>query len=148
MEIAGGAMLGYCATGRVTTASPPASMITIAITHAKIGRSMKKLATAPFLRARGGRGRRSGCRCGGLHFLWFYRGAGFCELHAFNNHTVASLHAVGHEPLVADGALRYQRAQLPLVIGADHEGRGFAFLIVGDRHLRHEYRIRPGALLD
>src|SRR5580698_2185065 len=119
MEIAGGAMLGYCATGRVTTASPPASMITIAITHAKIGRSMKKFATAPFLRARGGRGRRSGCgrarRCGGLHFLWFYRGSGFRELHAFNNHTVASLHAVGHEPVVADRAFRHQRAQLDLV---------------------------------
>jgi hypothetical protein len=35
MEIAGGAMLGYCATGRVATARMPASMITIAITHAK-----------------------------------------------------------------------------------------------------------------
>src|SRR5580698_2209429 len=105
-------MLGYCATGRVTTASPPANMITIAITHAKIGRSMKKLTTVPFLRARDRRGCRSGCRravrCGGLHFLWFYRGSGFRELHTFDNDTVASLHAVRYEPFVADRALGHQ----------------------------------------
>src|SRR5579871_6168447 len=43
--MAGGAMLGYCAIGKVLTASPPANMITIAITQAKIGLSMKKLTT-------------------------------------------------------------------------------------------------------
>src|SRR3569833_4149058 len=45
MEIAGGAMLGYWAIGSVASASPPASMITMAITQAKIGLSMKKLTT-------------------------------------------------------------------------------------------------------
>ena len=45
MEIAGGAMLGYCAIGSVVMASAPASMITMAITQAKMGRSMKKLTT-------------------------------------------------------------------------------------------------------
>src|SRR5262245_48397857 len=38
----GGAMLGYCAIGRRTIAMPPANMITSAMTHAKMGRSMKK----------------------------------------------------------------------------------------------------------
>jgi len=41
MEIAGGAIAGYCATGSVTIEIAPAIMITIAITHAKMGRSMK-----------------------------------------------------------------------------------------------------------
>jgi len=35
-------MLGYWAIGRVRMARAPASMMTIATTHAKIGRSMKK----------------------------------------------------------------------------------------------------------
>jgi hypothetical protein len=38
----GGVTLGYCATGRVYTATPPASVMTIDNTEAKIGRSMKK----------------------------------------------------------------------------------------------------------
>src|ERR1700678_1823513 len=42
---AGGAMLGYCATGKVTTAMAPAIIRTMAITQAKIGRSMKNLDT-------------------------------------------------------------------------------------------------------
>ena len=43
IEINGGAIAGYCAIGSVRVATPPASMITIAITQEKIGRSMKKL---------------------------------------------------------------------------------------------------------
>ncbi len=42
MLIVGGAMAGYCATGSVAIASAPASMMTIAMTQAKTGRSMKK----------------------------------------------------------------------------------------------------------
>src|SRR5690606_33833005 len=42
--IAGGAIAGYCDTGSVVTESAPASMMMIAITHAKIGRSMKNRA--------------------------------------------------------------------------------------------------------
>ena len=41
---AGGAIVGYCAIGRVRSGMPPASMMTIAITQAKTGRSMKKRA--------------------------------------------------------------------------------------------------------
>ena len=37
----GGVICGYCATGSVQTAIPPASVITIDSTAAKIGRSMK-----------------------------------------------------------------------------------------------------------
>jgi len=42
----GGAMPGYCATGRVMIASTPTPMIRIEITQAKTGRSMKKRAIA------------------------------------------------------------------------------------------------------
>ena len=44
IEIDGGAMLGYCAIGKLRIEIMPASMITIATTQAKIGRSMKKRA--------------------------------------------------------------------------------------------------------
>src|SRR5262245_55514473 len=37
----GGEIWGYCASGRLTAATAPASVITIEITLAKIGRSMK-----------------------------------------------------------------------------------------------------------
>src|SRR5512134_356842 len=43
--IAGGAIAGYCETGSRNTELPPASMTMIAMTHAKIGRSMKNFAT-------------------------------------------------------------------------------------------------------
>ena len=42
IDTAGGAMLGYCATGSDRTATAPASISTMASTQAKTGRSMKK----------------------------------------------------------------------------------------------------------
>jgi hypothetical protein len=44
MAIAGGAMVGYWAMGSVRTAITPASIVMMASTHAKMGRSMKKRA--------------------------------------------------------------------------------------------------------
>ena len=38
-------MAGYCETGRVVMAMAPAIMMTMAMTQAKMGRSMKKRAT-------------------------------------------------------------------------------------------------------
>src|SRR6478752_7377443 len=38
----GGALSGYCATGRARIAARPASTMKVAMTTAKIGRSMKK----------------------------------------------------------------------------------------------------------
>ena len=40
----GSAMVGYCDTGRLVMDKAPASMMTMATTHAKIGRSIKKRA--------------------------------------------------------------------------------------------------------
>src|ERR1700691_3699112 len=42
--IAGGAMVGYCAIGSVKIDAMPASIKMMAITHAKIGRSIKNFA--------------------------------------------------------------------------------------------------------
>jgi len=42
IDTCGRAISGYCATGKVRMASAPASMITMAMTHAKMGLSMKK----------------------------------------------------------------------------------------------------------
>jgi len=42
--MAGGAMVGYCSTGSVNIDAPPASIRMMAITQAKIGRSMKNFA--------------------------------------------------------------------------------------------------------
>ncbi len=41
IDTCGGAMLGYCMTGSRNTDSAPASIKTIASTHANTGRSMK-----------------------------------------------------------------------------------------------------------
>ncbi|WP_448206766.1 TetR/AcrR family transcriptional regulator C-terminal domain-containing protein [Azospirillum sp. sgz302134] len=43
MDTVGGAIFGYCSTGRRRIASAPASMMTMAMTQAKTGRSMKNL---------------------------------------------------------------------------------------------------------
>ena len=44
MTIDGGATDGYCAIGNCVIAVPPSTMMNSAITHAKIGRSMKNWA--------------------------------------------------------------------------------------------------------
>ena len=50
MAMAGGAMVGYWAMGSVSTAITPASIVMMASTHAKMGRSMKKRAMGFSLR--------------------------------------------------------------------------------------------------
>ena len=44
MAICGNAISGYCAIGKLRIASPPAIMVNMASTHAKMGRLMKKAA--------------------------------------------------------------------------------------------------------
>jgi len=45
----GGVTSGYCATGRLKTATPPARVITTEMTVAKMGRSIKKRANTVVL---------------------------------------------------------------------------------------------------
>ena len=51
MTIAGGAIDGYWDTGSCWMDRAPASMMTMAMTHAKMGRSMKKRAMVGYLTA-------------------------------------------------------------------------------------------------
>src|SRR5437868_6293712 len=135
----GGAMFGYCSIGSVEIERPPASMITIAITHAKTGRSMKncEIATSAFrlelcLRHRR---RRRPDRNSGAQIQ--------CALH---NQPVAVLEACRHQPVVPHGARNLDVAQFRLVVASDHPRSRFASGIAGDALLWREDRIRRHAL--
>ena len=75
-------MLGYCATGRLVMDSAPAIIKMMAMTQAKTGRLIKKLAMAGFLLP----GNRISVpiECDGLDF-----GAGRNLLQTVDNHLVA-----------------------------------------------------------
>ena len=92
MLMAGGAMAGYCATGSVAIASAPASMMTIAMTQAKTGRSMKKRDMACRLircRRRGGGNTR--------HAAWTY------FLHALDDHAITGCQTRRDQPTITKG---------------------------------------------
>src|SRR5947208_1569734 len=114
----GGVICGYCASGSVKRATPPASVMTMESTEAKIGRSMKKRENTggprgllfplphrlPLLACRLGRGRRlvvgvfvagalarltrAGAEIGHFHRLRYYLRLG--------PHTLQAVH---HDPL-------------------------------------------------
>src|ERR1700733_12669089 len=110
METAGGAMLGYWATGSRRIEMAPASMTMTASTQAKIGRSMKNLdleLPSACRRLCDGRVVRSlrdrlgpavGCE-GDL--LGGDFGARPNHLQPFDDQSVALLQPVGHQPFVA-----------------------------------------------
>src|SRR5512140_1030069 len=85
IPIEGGAIGGYWEIGRFTIAMPPASIIAIAMTHAKTGRFRKNADMAPpLLRRRrrvAGRGLRRGRERHRLHV-----GAGADPLQALDDH--------------------------------------------------------------
>src|SRR5579859_7873910 len=108
MFTAGGAIGGYCAIGRAMIARIPAMMMTMAITTAKIGRSMKKRDTLWLLPGRHGglwaagwpeRGMDRGGR-GGHHL---HRRAWLGRLQAFDDQAVTGRQAGRHQPLIAHG---------------------------------------------
>src|SRR2546423_7616034 len=97
MLTAGGAMFGYCSIGSAVIDSAPASMMTIAITHANTGLSMKKRdidTSASRLPLFDWKRRRNGPD----------RNAWPEILHAFHDQPVALLEAGGHQPIVPDPA--------------------------------------------
>src|SRR5262245_61876295 len=122
----GGATGGYCAIGSCVIATLPPTRMKSAMTHAKMGRSMKKRAmwAAP-LAARGRSGGRGGCgRRGrtGLPRHRVHRRAGHHHLlEAVDDHLLAGLQAVGDEPALALGRADLDVALLRLVVGTDHE---------------------------
>src|SRR5690606_16337655 len=100
-------MAGYCDTGRFRMDRVPASMMTMAMTQAKIGRSMKNFAMVP------------------PSALFFAvgdadLGARADALQPFDDHAVARREAVADDPRVAGGALDGQRTRLDLVVAIDH----------------------------
>src|SRR6185312_12056786 len=135
-----GVIVGYCCTGRNSTASPPASMKMIATTAAKIGRSMKKRenmrgAAAYFGAARLRSRRRDVRRRVDL-------GAGREAQRAVDDHRVAVLEALVDEPVVAVPVADVDRPHRGLAVLAEqpHE---VALGTLLDGALRHQDRVRP-----
>src|SRR4051812_10559202 len=128
----GGAMSGYCAIGSVVSAITPTSVMTMLITPAKMGRSMKKcgrfmptaVAAAPsfsVLRLRdtllgiGGTGRR---------FLGYGRDfhSGLQQLQTGRDHFLPILQPALHNPLSFEHASGLEIAALDCVIGLYEKG--------------------------
>ena len=128
-------------------------MMTIAITQAKIGRSMKKLTTpVPIPRSpEPARGRPSRARAVAAapsgssrprHLAFGHDlGAGFRELQPLDDDPLAGLRDPPSPATVADRAVGLDHAQLDLVV-ALHDQRGrLALLVVGDATLRDQQSI-------
>src|SRR5258705_11899692 len=99
-------------------ARAPASMMTMAMTQAKIGRSMKKRDMARSFSSGIGRLRR-GVRC----FLLNDRLYGRTRAHflqAIDDELVAWIEARRDQPVAADGAIRRKAALLDLVLASHH----------------------------
>src|SRR6267378_1166184 len=129
-------MLGYCAIGKVRTEIPPASMRTIAMTHAKTGRPMKKRDMSRLSGLAGrrgiaaGLGDAQGMTCQRRHLLGRDRRAGTDLLHALDDDLFAVPHALGNQPVVADRSIRSKDPQLHLTVRSDHQCRRLAALVV------------------
>src|SRR6266404_445058 len=150
-------MLGYCATGKVTTAMAPAIIRTMAITQAKTGRSMKNLDTnGSWLwrqRSEADAGEIRGGDLPAVELVWrHFHGlnlgnAGPEPLQSDDNHPVAGRDAVAHQPLVADGPLGLDHARADGVIGAHYHRGRVAKRVVRDCALRDQQTLFVDAFL-
>src|SRR6185312_5584838 len=131
---AGGAMVGYCSMGRLEAAMPPASMMTMARTQAKTGRSMKNF-DKPILFLR-------------FHYLWHHRHVGLHFLQAFDDYAVAGLEAIQHLPVAAHSTPGLEHMQARDVLVVHDKGGGLALLVVADALLGRENAVRVHALVD
>src|SRR6185295_2702858 len=115
----GGAISGYCATGSENAAMVPASVMMIASTIAKTGRSMKKREKLPIR---------------GLH-----RSARAYLHQVVDDHLLAFLQAAGDDHVGAHPAAGLHGAHRGLAVGADdhHLAR---LLALRDRGLRDAHR--------
>src|SRR5436309_5325665 len=127
----GGAISGYCAIGRVESAMTPTSVMTMLITPAKIGRSMKKCgkfiptAVAPassfsvlrlsrrFLRVRSAGGR--------LLRHWRDFHSGLQQLQTGRDHLVAVLKSAFHDAFAFEKTSGLEVAPFDGAIGFHHE---------------------------
>src|SRR6267143_59345 len=132
----GGAIWGYCAIGRVESAITPTSVMTILITPAKIGRSMKKcgkfMALSPVdwslsLRLLGWRG--DGWRvCRRFLRNWLNRHTRLHQLQTRGNHFLALLQSALHNPLALEHGSSLEGAALDRIVGF-HDERVFQALL-------------------
>ena len=102
--------------------SPPANMMTMAITQEKIGRSMKKL-TISALQRRGAWATRAARHSTGPH-----ASAGSNLLSALHDHAIAGLDTLANQPPIANRAGGLQHPLLDCVLAIDDERHGLTAL--------------------
>src|SRR6202521_2567302 len=144
MLMMGGAISGYCATGRRMKVTPPRMRMTIATTEAKIGRSMKKcemrialLLLLLLLR----RARRARSAAPGRPF----RHRGHLDPRPRAHDAVHDHPVVRREPFLDHAPVALQRPErdvflLHHVVRPDHVDE-LAHLLGSDRRLRHGERL-------
>src|SRR5216684_2723738 len=128
----GGAISGYCAMGSVESAMTPMSVMTMLITPAKIGRSMKKcgkfmptaVAAAPsffvfrlrgaFLCVRAASGRLLG--------NWLHFHPGLQQLQTRGDNFLAVLQPLLHDPFSFENASSLKVTAFDCVVRFHHEG--------------------------
>src|ERR687898_3171776 len=102
----GGAMSGYCETGSVALATRPAITMTIAMTPASTGRSMKNFENMSVAR----RGRRS---------LRDNRGARIQLHQVVEDDGVANVQALANDPVLPDPFADFDRTLRSFAVRAD-----------------------------
>src|SRR6267378_569065 len=142
----GGAMAGYCAIGNERIASAPATMRTMAITQAKIGRLMKNLDMMKSCLQqveKSARSRKRNCRrWSGICRNRLYFDARVHPLQARDNHAIAGHDACAHQPLIAHGPLGGEHSLLDFVARADEHRHRSASRVAAHRNLWNKKRIR------
>src|ERR1700677_2175790 len=118
----GGTISGYSLIGRFGIASKPATVIKIARTVAKIGRSMKNEEIfMQVLRC----GRRAGCggRRVGPHVyaLWRNRDSRVHALRAVHDDHIAGFKPLAHDAQAVNHAAEFHLAVFDLVVGAEQQ---------------------------
>src|SRR5438876_517493 len=120
-EICGGASVGNCEIGSRNATIRPNSMIRIASTQAKIGRSMKKRDIEVLLAAG---------RAPGLRSHW---SPGLQQRSGLDNDLVAGPETGGDQPIVAGALAGLDHPRRGLVAGADDQHRRAPARIARDR---------------
>src|SRR5262249_19343123 len=142
----GGAISGYCATGRRVNETTPRMTNTIETTEAKIGRSMKKceifMPASVGLRLRRGRGRGRGAL-----LLRGDLSARARPHHSVHHHPIGGREARLDHPQVADKLAEGDVFLADLVVGAHHQ-HVFARLLGADGRIGHEQRRIGGRARD
>ena len=140
------------AHGQADHGDAPAIMTMIAMTHAKMGRSMKNRDSMRCLLVSAWRLRCGAPACMRAALQLLRRGHGlhratpgltFCR--PSSDHAIAGGEARGDQPLAVDGAIRRDHALGHLVVLVDDHHGGFALRVARDAALRHQQRRRARA---